>query len=341
MQAVWKSWHRPAAAFAALFTVFICSCSEKHNVATLATVNGKPIMLSDLGKLCSITSTAATDVSESFELDYCKMSALNGLINDQILQQEAEKANVSASNDDIELRLSQIKSQYTKEQFQSHLAQAGLTIDELKHEIGRVQTEQALLNKEIDTKVAISDLEIANYYQAHISEFNPSERYFHLAKIVVNADHDSARTLKKLVTIMDLLNSGADFRVVAANYSDDAETSPNGGEMGMVPESRLRDYPAIYSALLKRQSGDFTGIIPVQGSSTASNDSHYDILKVIQIEPAGQHQLADPRVQQDILRTLFISRTNLLRSVYMEILRDRAHVRNYFAENFFTNSSIQ
>ena len=42
---------------------------------------------------------------------------------------------------------------------------------------------------------------------------------------------------KKIQMIMNRLDSGDDFGTLAMNYSEDTETSGNGGDLGFTPES--------------------------------------------------------------------------------------------------------
>ncbi|HEX3472021.1 MAG TPA: SurA N-terminal domain-containing protein [Silvibacterium sp.] len=315
----------------------LTSCRQDHVAEAAATVNGRVITRSELDRACAGQSNGTSQTLQISEAGLCKLSALNGLINEEILQQQAEKLHIAATEDDIESRLIEMKAPYTEEEFADYLKHQGVTINELKREIGRSQSQENLLNKEINLRITVTDADIASYYQAHASEFNLPEQYFHLAKIVVNTDSDPANALKKIATILDLLHSGQDFSVVAEKYSDDKETSPKGGDMGMVPESALKGYPAVYEAISKRQSGQFTDVIPIRENSTSTNVTRYVIVKIIETVSAGQHKLADPRVQQRIRSELHQRRSELLTTAYLEILRSKAHVRNYLAEDFFKN----
>jgi peptidyl-prolyl cis-trans isomerase SurA len=53
---------------------------------------------------------------------------------------------------------------------------------------------------------------------------------------------------------------------------------------------------------------------------------------LISREPAGQRGLNDPNVQQWIRQQLRTAHAQLLRSAYLEMVRDEAKVRNYYAE---------
>ena len=53
------------------------------------------------------------------------------------------------------------------------------------------------------------------------------------------------------------------------------------------------------------------------------------IVKLISKEPAGQRELADPRVQQAIRTQLRDRREQLLKAAYYEVLRDQARGRKF------------
>jgi len=58
---------------------------------------------------------------------------------------------------------------------------------------------------------------------------------------------------------------------------------------------------------------------------------------VMSREPAGQRELNDPRVQQNIRETLINRKDQLLKAAYYEVARNEAKVVNYFAEKISRN----
>jgi peptidyl-prolyl cis-trans isomerase SurA len=58
----------------------------------------------------------------------------------------------------------------------------------------------------------------------------------------------------------------------------------------------------------------------------------YRVFKIYSREPAGQRELTDPRVQQNIRETLINRKDQLLRAAYYEVARDEAQVVNYLAQ---------
>ena len=52
---------------------------------------------------------------------------------------------------------------------------------------------------------------------------------------------NEADARKKIQMITNRLDSGDDFGTLAMNYSEDPETSGNGGDLGFAPESSLKN----------------------------------------------------------------------------------------------------
>ncbi len=114
-----------------------------------------------------------------------RLEVLRSLIDNEIMFQRAEKASLVATDADVEARLNELKAPYTKEEFDKQLKTWGLTIEELKARIRRDESVKKLFNKEITSKINISDTDIAGFYNANRGSFNLPEPTVHLAQIVV------------------------------------------------------------------------------------------------------------------------------------------------------------
>jgi peptidyl-prolyl cis-trans isomerase SurA len=99
--------------------------------------------------------------------------------------------------------------------------------------------------------------------------------------------------------------------------------------MGPMGESALdHASPELRKLIVSMVPGQVSGIIPTPGG--------YRIFKMIAKEPAGQRELADPRVQQNIRNLLINRKDTLLRSAYLEIAHSEARVVNYYAQHILT-----
>jgi len=62
----------------------------------------------------------------------------------------------------------------------------------------------------------------------------------HSAQLQNSKAQNDADARNKIQMIANRLDSGDDFATLAMNYSEDPETSNNGGDLGLAPESALK-----------------------------------------------------------------------------------------------------
>ena len=312
----------------------------------MATVNGKEIMRADLEKQFRLNLGNAPEPPSPVQADFDRLNTLRDMIDQEIVQQRAAKLNLTASDEDVNTKLTEIKGLMTQEEFDNQLKQRGMTLDDLKSQIRRGLTQTKLLNKEIISKINITDAEISEYFNTHKADFNNIEPTFHLAQIQVTGaapqqpnvpqvQHppNEAAARKEIESIRDRILAGEDFGTLASQYSENPSTASNGGDMGPIRESQLKSDPEVYNAVLALRPGQTTPPLPVY----LPNDPNrrivgYQIFKLVERQPAGQRDLKDPRVQQFIRQQLRDTKAQLLENAYSEMLHDQAKIHNYFAE---------
>lgn len=316
----------------------------------MATVNGKPILKSDADVLYQNAVGNQAQKPSKVQGEIVRLNILRQLIDQEILMQRAAKMHLVASDEDVNARINEIKAPFTPEQFQQRLDQNHLTLDALKHEIRNNLTEEKLFNKEINSKIDITSGQIADYYNEHKAEFNVAQPQYHLAQILVtnipanpqkagnlqnSKAMNDAEARKKIEMLRTRLQNGDDFATLATNFSENPENASNGGDMGYVTEDALKTDPEVYGAIKQLTPGEITGILPTYATPAHKKVIGYAIYKLLDKEGAGQRDLSDPRVQQAIRQRLRQSRAQLLKDAYIEMLRDQAHVQNYYAEQIF------
>jgi peptidyl-prolyl cis-trans isomerase SurA len=322
----------------------ISGCHRSPSSDVVATVNGKDILRADLERNYQISLGDNPQAQSPQEADIRRLNVLHQMIQDEILQQRAAKLNLTASDEDVNARLTELKAPYTQDQFLNLLKQRNMSLDDLKRDIRRQLTQTKLINKEIESKINITDAEIAAYYSAHKAEFDLIEPQYHLAEIVAtnapaqqggnmqNKTSGDADPKKKIDALYSRLESGQDFASVAAQFSEEPNTASMGGDMGFARESQLKSDPAVYDAISKLKPDQFTDPLPIYDSGPGHKIAGYAIYKLIARDPAGQRDLNDPRVRQAIHQMLHEHNEQLLKNAYLEMLLDEARVRNYLAE---------
>jgi peptidyl-prolyl cis-trans isomerase SurA len=319
-------------------------------------VNGKPIMRADMESVYRANLGDSKQEPPKDQADNVRLNVVRELIDEEIVYQRAAKLNLTASDDEVETKLAEYKAPYTQEEFDQKLKSQHLTLDDLKKEIRKNRTTEKLLNKEVNSRINVTDADITTYYNAHKAEFNLVEPRYHLAEIIVTPAPAPAQTQqpinmqnskagndadakKKIEGLHGRLESGEDFGTLAANFSEDPSTSSNGGDMGGIMESQLRNRADVFEAISKLKPGQITPVLAIPDAPGSKRIVYYGIFKLIDREVAGQRELNDPRVQQTIRGELRQERSQLLKNAYIEMLRDQARVDNYFAEEIFKNGA--
>src|SRR5215470_13811828 len=275
---------RRAIGLAGLCAALLLSACDRggHSADVMAAVNGRKLYRSEVDKYYA-NQTAGSDQQPSGEQAVSlRLSILNELIETEILMRRAEKLGLLATDEEVDRKLNEIKSPYTAEEFQKRLDEKKITLEDFKRDLRRSLTRDKVLNKEVTSKINITDQDISNYYNAHKAEFNLIEPQYHLAKIMVtntpnpqvhnlqnSKAQNDADARKKIQMIGNRLDSGDDFATLAMNYSEDPETSNNGGDLGMAPESALKNAdPASRDAVLKLKPGQYSSVIGVTNPAT-------------------------------------------------------------------------
>ena len=325
------------AALVACVLATSCRNQQAPSANAWASVNGTQIDRSEVEKYfhSSVQSQGTTPSHD--EALSLKLKILDQLINNEILFQRAKALNLVATDGEVENKFTESKAAFTEDEFQKKLKENGLTVDDLKKEIRRELSIQKLLNREVVSKITVTDADVSGFYNQNKAQFSVAEPQFHVAQIVVtphpdpaihNRKNDDATTpaeaKKKIAMLESRLAAGADFAKLAMDYSEDSNGA-NGGDLGFIPESSLNQTdPALKNAVL--------GLQPGQVSKPVYLKDGIHILKLIAREPAGQRLLSDPQVQQSIRSTLQNRREQLLRAAYLTSARDEAHVTNYLAK---------
>jgi peptidyl-prolyl cis-trans isomerase SurA len=320
------------------FSIAGCKNTTAPAADVWAVVNGKEIKRDEVEKYYRTRISPEGQEPSQEEALSLKLNVIDELINNEILLERAKKLNLEASDGEVEDKFTEFKSPYTEEEFQRQLKERGVTVDDLKNTVRRELSIQKLINREVVSKVVISDQDIADFYNSNRPQFNVAEPQYRIAQIVVtprkepqvrNRKNDDAtneaEAQRKVKMLVDRLNSGADFSQLAMDYSEDMNSATTGGDLGYVPESSLNQSDPALKKLV-------TSLKPGQVSPPIVLKDSIRILKLVTREAPGLRGLSDPQVQQTIRDTLRNRKEQLLRASYLAVARDDAKVRNYLAE---------
>jgi parvulin-like peptidyl-prolyl isomerase len=309
--------------------------TERVSADTWAVVDTHAIMRSDVDKAYRRAQDPSQTMSEE-EMLTAKLSLLNDLITQQILLDKAQALKLEVPATELDTAYANARKNITDDAFKQELTRRGLTPEDMREGLRREMLTQKVIEQEVGSKVAVTDQDITGFFEANRAQFNVAEEAYHLAQIVVtpvrdaqvaNQAGDDASTpeaaVAKVRMLMDRLKSGASFRDLAVGYSEDPESAPRGGDLGLVPVSKLKQAPPqLRNAVLGKDPGSV---------NVASAGGGYTLVLVVAHEQAGQRDLSTPGVKDQITQTLRSRREQLLRAAYLTAARSDATVVNYLA----------
>ena len=198
----------------------------------VAVVNGEVITLGDLETVLPPTA------------DVLDKQVLERMMTERSLLQFAKENGVKVDDTMIEraiLRIAQ-ENKLSAEDFRKALAKENIDYPRYREDVRHELTVQRLREREVDSKITVSDAEVEQYL-AMLKSQSGGEAEYKLAHILVmvpeqaSADQIDARK-RRAEDALRALKNGADFAQVAAGFSD-ASDALGGGNLGWRSGARL------------------------------------------------------------------------------------------------------
>jgi len=221
-----------------------------------------------------------------------KNRVLESLIRDRLISQEADVQKVAPKDEQVEFRLKEIRDKNfggDQAQFEKALKAEGLSVDLYRDRLKKQIRQETLIYKEVQSKVAIGDQEVEEYYKAHEADFAESEER-HLRHILVAVSPkpkpgDAAKAEAQAKKILAEVAGGASFEAVAKAKSGDPGTRDRGGDLGWVKKGEL--VPALENAVFSPKIAP-GGLTPVLRGPLG-----YEILQLVEVRNPGKKKLDD------------------------------------------------
>src|SRR6201987_3506979 len=144
-----------------------CNKQTQHAPDVWAVVNGKEIKREEVDKYYRTRVNPEGQEPSQEEALSLKLNVLDELINNEILLERAKKLNLEASDGEVEDKFTELKSPYTEDEFQRQLKERGVTLEDLKNTVRRELSIQKLINREVVSKVSVTDQDIADFYNTN------------------------------------------------------------------------------------------------------------------------------------------------------------------------------
>ncbi len=221
---------------------------------------------------------------------------LERLVMDKVQLQQARDMGLRIDDTQLEQALQRIAAgnNFSLAQFRAALERDGITFASFREEIRAEMTIARLREREVESKIFISDGEVDNYLAGASGQGGAGEEY-QLAHILLRAPESASpeqiqKLRAKAEQVLDRSNKGEDFAQLAAAYSD-APDGMKGGNLGWRSLDRL---PTMFAeASLKLKAGEVSPVL------RSSNGFH--LIKLLAKRGGGAAQAVEQTHARHIL----------------------------------------
>ncbi len=237
--------------------LFVSGCSDKGGQETadgsteggimVVTVNGREVLedqvAQEAGRLLSQLSGRVPPEQLESMRDMVRQQALDNMINRLLLEQEAEKAKIEITDEQVTVRVDQVKGGFSSEEaFTEQLATSGLTEAGLMQEVELAIRIEKLLEERTSGQNETEEQEAREFYIENMGRFKQAEQIktSHILIPVEEADTEEMKAEKKqkLEGILEKVRGGADFAELAQEHSS-CPSKARGGDLGFFPRGQM------------------------------------------------------------------------------------------------------
>lgn len=172
-----------------------------------------------------------------------------------------------------------------------------------------------LIDRDIRTKVYISDDDVKNFFYNQYQNANSQFSYQIKMITITSNNYNTAEDAIQIANrALDALKSGESFEDVAKRFSD-APSAQTGGDLGLLSEDEMS--PAIRDEIKKLRVGQLS---PLLGSSS----DQFFILKLLDIRSGQEDKLQ--KMREEIRNNLAITEYQRQISLWLERQRQTAYI---------------
>jgi foldase protein PrsA len=215
----------------------------------------------------------ANNAQVKTQLDQAKKQALDSLVTEKVLLQEADKLGLKPSDDDtnkkVDDQINQYKAQYSEEgQFESLLQANNLTEDQLR-DLLKKQVITSAVQDSVIKDVAVTDDDVQTYYNENKDSkytvgAGATVSHILIAEKASDGSVDFDASLTKANALKAKLDAGADFATLAKENSADPGSKDQGGNLGFQAYNTQQLVPEFVEGFKNLKEGEISAPVKSQ-----------------------------------------------------------------------------
>ncbi|HEY3566262.1 MAG TPA: peptidylprolyl isomerase [Casimicrobiaceae bacterium] len=228
--------------------------------------------------------------------DVLDKQVLERLIVQRAVLQYAKETGIRVDDTTVERTILRIaeENKLAADEFRKVLEREGIPYANYREDIRKQILIQRVRDREVDSKVSVSDAEVDNYLATLASQAGGEDEY-QLSHIYIAVPEEASSdaveaSRRRAEQALAEVRSGKDFAQVAAAYSA-APDAPSGGDLGWRTRARL---PSVFADLVQKMT-------PGEVSNVLRSGSGFHIVKLVNERNRNQPTVVDQTHARHIL----------------------------------------
>lgn len=249
-----------------------------------------------------------------------RREVIDTLIDTKLTEQEVKRHNINVSEEEIDQHIAQIQKAHNikDEEISAMLTRQGLSMEEYRRDIKGLIQRTKLVNREVRSRVVVTQEEIAAYYDQNRAKYGGSRKY-HLWNLFIrmprNAPPEQREAAQaELKATLDELRAGRSFEEIVRLRADRAE-GVQGADLGFYSVEELT--PQLREVVKPMKAGEVSALV--------ETELGYQVLYVQDLQDAPGRPLSE--VEAEIMDTLYRERVDIKIKAWLSDLRRRSHIK--------------
>ena len=319
------------------------SASGNGDEDAAAVVNGTKVLVKDVDRLITQQTREQENQVSQLELAAFRLQALDSLITQEALYQQAQKEKIVPSEEDIKkfIQNYKVENGLTEEAFANELKQQNQTEEQFRESVKKQLAIQKL-HENAATQLKVQEREVADVYKLNPKQFSIQPGVA-LSDIIIDPANNSMKfdvqggpaAEQRIKEIKTRLNNGSDFATIARQLSEH-QSAQRSGDLGFLPKSQFVDLPKMMGLpavlgdrLYSMEPGDTTE--PIKDAA-----GRWHIFKVTGKQTETRDRTMD-EVRGEITEAIRAQRKQVLDAAVQARARDEAKIENFLARRMLEN----
>jgi peptidyl-prolyl cis-trans isomerase SurA len=250
--------------------------------------------------------------------DVLDKQVLERLIVERALLQFAKDTGIRVDDTTVERTILRVaeENKLKPDEFRKVLEREGIAYANYREDIRRQIIVQRVREREVDSKVTVSDAEVDNYLATLASQAGGEDEYL-LSHIYITVPEQATPDVvesrrQRAAEALTEVRSGKDFAQVAAAYSNAPDAS-SGGNLGWRTAARL---PSVFSEIVRKMKpGEVSGVLRSAGG--------FHVVKLAEVRNRNQPTVVDQTHARHILVKVNETTSEAEAKARIDRLRDR------------------